>query len=176
MSFIAPDRRNRLLWMSAVLTLVVMFLMNVIGKPLITPAAPLGIVSFEFGGTVQGMQAILDSWDANARVHAGFSLGFDYVFMLVYAFFISLACLASGERLKRANWPLAGWAAGLGWALWLAAGLDGVENFALTKILFGTNTDPWPQVAFYCASLKFLLIILGLIYSLVGLAVKLLRK
>jgi hypothetical protein len=176
MNFIAPDRRSRLLGIAAILTLFVMFLMNWIGRPLITPAAPLGIVSFEFARSVQGMQAILDSWDETARVHAGFSLGFDYVFMLVYASAISLACLSSGDVLKRAAWPFAGWAALLGWGLWLAAVLDGIENIALTIILFGTNTDPWPQIAFYCATIKFLLIILGLVYSLYGLVAKLLRK
>ena len=47
-----------------VLTIAVMVVLNAVGAPLTTEAAPLGIISFEFAGDVSTAQAMLDSWDA----------------------------------------------------------------------------------------------------------------
>ncbi|MEE8390887.1 MAG: hypothetical protein V3S14_08865 [Anaerolineae bacterium] len=56
----------------------------------------------------------------------------------------------------------------LAWGQWLAALLDGVENTALWNILANGPSTPWPQVAWWCAAVKFTLVILGLIYAISG--------
>ena len=131
-------------------------------------AAPLGIISYELAGTVEEAQAILDSWDSSAQLHAAFALGFDYVFMLAYSTTIGLACVMAAGALRSRDWPLAGVGAGLAWGQWLAASLDAVENIALTAMLFGAVASPWPQVAYWCALVKFALVFLGLVYAFYG--------
>ncbi len=163
------DRRRTIFVLLFILTLIAMAVLNVVDGPLKTTVAPSGIVSFELAGDVLTAQTILDSWDAPARVYAGFSLGFDYLFMLLYSTTIAYACVwvVGGLRERRRFLGLAGlW---LAWGQWLAALLDVVENVALWRILSQGATPPWPQVAWWCAAVKFTLVILGIAYAaLVG--------
>jgi hypothetical protein len=158
-----------LLWPALlVLTIVLTVVLQSVDAPLKTPAAPQGIVSYEFAGTTAAAQAILDSWDTGARAHAGFSLGLDYLYMPAYALTIGLACAWAARVLGRRS----RWAGRLGWVLafglGLAALLDATENYALTTMLFSAAVDPWPAVARWCATGKFALIIAGLLYTLAG--------
>ena len=173
---IPVEKRPAAFWGLLAATLVVALLMNLIGAPLITAAAPGGIVTYELAGSVAAIQAILDSWDANAQLHAALSLGFDYVFMLVYGAALSLACLMAATQLRLAGWSLAGLGVPLAWGAWLAAALDAVENLALILLLFGPVADPWPAVARWCAIAKFLLILGCLLYAMFGLAAHLFRR
>ena len=166
---ISSSQRKRLFWGLLVVTLVVMILLNIVGGPLITPAAPYGIVSFELAGNVTEASEILDSWDSNARLHAAFSLGFDYVWMLFYSTTIGLGCIWAAEVLRQRRWPLAKLGVPLAWGQWLAAIFDAIENIALALILFGSLAIPWPQVARWCAIFKFALIFFGMVYAFLGL-------
>jgi hypothetical protein len=172
LSAIPAHRRPLLFWLSLVLTVTVMAAMNLLGAPLQTAVAPAGIVSFELAGNVSTAQAILDSWDDVAKISAGFNLGLDYLFLMLYSTTIALAILWLADSLKLTGlaWTLAGW---LAWAQWLAAALDAVENGALLAMLVGEVSMPWPQVAFWTASAKFMLIALGLVYVLAALAIRL---
>ena len=152
-------------WFFFAFTLAVMLCINLLGKPLITSAAPFGIVSFELAGSVEKSQLILDSWDYEAQLSAAFSLGFDYLFMALYSTTIALACLWGSRMLQARSIPGAGAGVLLAWGLWLAAFLDGLENIALGLILFNAPAAPWPQVAQVSALLKFLLIFAGLVYA-----------
>jgi len=168
--------RKRLFWALFIFTIVVMYCMNLVGEPLNTSEAPYGIVSYELAGTVDQAQVILDSWDQNARLHAAFSLGFDYLFMALYSTTIALACIWGAQLLPTRGWPGARIGFLLAWGLWLAAILDGIENVALSLELFGGPVAPWPQVAQTTAIVKFSLIFLGLSFSFVALIVKLWKR
>lgn len=170
---IPVNQRAKVFWPLLVVTLFLMVLLNVEGKPMVTPAAPLGIVSYELAGSVPKAQQILASWDQQAQLSAAFSLGLDYVFMLVYSAAIGLACIWTADALHRRGWPLASFGAPLAWGMWLAAALDAIENVALVVILFGTLQTPWPEIARVCAIFKFGLIFLGLVYAFFGLGVSL---
>jgi hypothetical protein len=155
----------------AAAALALLAVMNWIGAPLTTPAAPTGIISFELAGSPQDAAAILASWDLAAQRQAAFSLGLDYVFMLAYASAIGLAAVKAGKPLARYAWPLSGWGHWVGWGAWLAALLDAIENAALAKILLGgAPLSPWPQLAAVCAAAKFTLIFLALVYVFYALA------
>ncbi|HDD24707.1 MAG TPA: hypothetical protein ENF52_04660 [Chloroflexi bacterium] len=146
-------------------TVLVLFVMNSVGAPLNTDAAPQGIVSYELAGDVPTVQAILESWDGEARVRAGFSLGIDFLFLVLYSTTIAWALVWVSTRLP-GRWASVGvW---LAWGQWLAAALDSIENAALWRLLVGTVTAPWPQVARWCALVKFALVIVGLLYVVVG--------
>jgi len=166
---ILGTRKGIVLSVLFIITLAMMVIMNMVGAPLINETAPLGIISYEFAGDVPTAQAIIDSWDTNARMSASLSLGLDYLFLVVYSTTIALGCLWSGELLKRMNWPLGGLATILAWLLWLAALMDAVENYALIRMLFGSVVSPLPAVAVICAGIKFGLIFAGLVYFMYGL-------
>jgi hypothetical protein len=166
---IQPERRKHYFSPLFVATILMMVIMNVSGAPLNNSTAPLGIISFEFAGSIRQAETILSSWDQEANMHVAFSLGLDYLFMVIYSTTIGLGCFWAGEVLRGRKWPAAWLGIPLAWSQWLAAVLDGVENIALVRILFGTPTSPWPELAMWCAAIKFGLIILGILYTLLGL-------
>jgi hypothetical protein len=172
---IIPARKQLFIVLLAA-SLALSIIMGVVGDKLNTPAAPNGIVSFELAGSTQKARTILDSWDAQVRVYAGFIQGLDFLYLCVYSTTIALGCLLAGEVIYSRHWPLAGLSKPLAWGLWLAAAFDAIENVALVILLFGSIQAPWPQVAVACAVLKFGLLILGLVYLLYGLVLNLLPK
>lgn len=151
-----------------VLTLLVMVILTWVGRPLTTPAAPNGIISYEFAGSVLRAKEILISWGEAGRVHAAFSLGLDFLFILAYMTSIGLACKWAGEVLNHREWPLGSLGTPLAWGVCLAGVLDIIENMGLTTMLLGTVSSPWPQLAAACAVGKFLLIALALLYAAYG--------
>ena len=165
-------------------TLILFAVFRVLDTPLRTSAAPAGIVSFELAGTPFQAQAIIDSWLEIAylassvagqpvpgligRVYgfAAFGLGIDYLFMPVYATALALGILLAAG--KHGGW-FATFGAWLGWGAYLAALFDAIENYALARMLLMNQVwSPYPEVAAFSASVKFVLLSLGLVYALVG--------
>jgi hypothetical protein len=176
LSFLPPPAQKRLFWVLLGLVVVLMTVFRITGAPMNTGAAPYGVVSFELAGSLTRAQAVLASWDAPARIRAAFGLGLDFLFIPVYAGAISLGCALASGGLQARKWPLAALGNIFAWGVVLAGLLDVIENYALTVILFGSITAPWPQIAAWCAGPKFVLIFLGLVYALYGGAVSLAIK
>jgi hypothetical protein len=166
--YIPPEWRKKLFWLGLFASLALMIVLNLVGAPLTTAPAPYGIVSYELAGSVSQSQAILESWDQQAQMSAAFSLGLDYLFMAAYSTAIGLGCLWAADTLRRRGWPLSQLGVPLAWGQWLAAMFDGIENLALTRFLFGGVVSPWPELARWCALLKFALIFAGLVYAFLG--------
>ena len=168
LDFLPPAVRRRLFLALLAWTLFLFGVFQILDRPLETGAAPRGIVSFELAGTAQHAQQMLQSWSApggRALNYAAFGLGLDYLFMPSYAATIALGVLlASGRH----GGPFAALGPWLGWASLAAALFDATENFALWQLLAHGLADPWPLVAFWCASFKFGLILLGMAYALGG--------
>lgn len=157
-----------------VLTLLTMFALNLTGRSLFTSAAPSGIISYEFAGDVPTAGEIIDSWDESARINAGFNIGLDYLYLVLYSSTIAMALLWLSENLP-VRW-LVSLAILLAWAQWLAAALDAIENYALFTMLAQVPAEPWPQIAWWCAALKFALIIAGLLVVLIALVILIARR
>lgn len=165
LSFIPkPNRRSVFIALFA-WTILLTILSQLINSPLRTSAAPTGIVSFELARSPATIKFIISSWNKGAQLFAAFGLGLDYLYMVSYAFTISLACILTTERMK-------GWLARLGiwmsWLVFLAAILDAIENVGLMYSLVGYTGGFWPEVSFWCATLKFTFIILGILFALVS--------
>jgi len=111
-------------------------------------------------------------WDERARRYAGFSLGVDYLFMVAYSTTIALACVWAAGVLGGTAGALATVGILLAWGQWLAALCDGGENAALTTMLLGSVREPWPAVAWWCATTKFCLIVAGILYALAAVGVR----
>jgi hypothetical protein len=144
--------------------LVATFWLSVVFR-FIGPASP-NIVDFEFCHTVDRANAILNSWNQVARVQAAFSLGFDYLYIPVYSTTIALACVWAANLLGTNRiWHNMGML--FAWGIWVAAILDCVENYALLTMLQGPVVNPYPAIASLCASGKFSLILLGLVFCII---------
>ena len=170
LEFIPQTLRKPLFYFFFTCTLVIFGIFRPLDVPLQTSAAPNGIVSFELAHTLDSSQAMIQSWDENARLIAAFGLGFDYLFMFIYAVALSLGLLLAGNA--KPNWyhALTSW---LGWAAFAAALFDMVENYGLWRVLTGSVDSMFPQIAALCATIKFILLIAGL---LTALASKVVRK
>lgn len=163
LEFVPQTLRKPLFYFFFVFTIVIFGVFRPLDVPLQTSAAPNGIVSFELARTLDSSQTMIQSWDSNARLAAAFGLGFDYLFMPVYALALSLDLLLAGYG--KANWyrSLTTW---LGWGAFAAALFDMVENFALWSALTGSLDPIFPQTAAFCAAIKFILLITGIVTAL----------
>lgn len=151
-----------------ILTLAVMGGLRRLDRPLRTEAASGGIISFEFAGTLEQARAMLASWGSQGRIHAGVSLGLDYLFLVLYSSGIALGCVLVGQWL--AIWSRHALLIGtlLAWGQLGAALLDGTENYALVQLLLGTEQAIWPLVAWWCAAPKFMIVVMGMLYMFCG--------
>lgn len=165
LEFIPLNLRKPLFYVFFAMTIAIFGIFNILDQPLRTDSAPNGIVSFELARKMESAQSIVDSWDANARLFAAFGLGFDYLFMPTYALALSLGLLiAVGNKINRYA-IFAGW---MGWGVFVAALFDAMENYMLWRVLTGDIISPYPEIAAICATIKFILLILGLVTALSG--------
>jgi hypothetical protein len=157
---------------SFIFTLIIIAAMQILGNPLITKAAPAGIVTFEFAGDLETAQAIVASWVQNSLIYAGLNLGFDYLFMVAYGITIGLGCVLVSRRLQK----LSSLGILLAWGTIFAALLDAIENYALIRLLLGSINETWAVIAKWCAGVKFFLVAIGISYILIGAVYLLLAK
>ncbi len=176
LEFLPVSRRRAFFIALLVWTLALFAVLQVLNQPLLTREAPSGIVSLELAGTPERAGSIVLSWSTSAAasipsrpnlalLFASFGLGLDYLFMPSYALTIALGALLVEGRHRALFAVLGPWA---GWGGIAAALFDATENIALLMILRGDFASGWPAVAFWCASLKFALILIGIAYVLSG--------
>lgn len=165
-NFIPAPQRILIFRIFLALTLGLFAVFNFLDQPARTPAAPGGIVSFELARTPEAASAMLASWGEAARLSLAFGLGLDFLFMPVYATALSLAVLIAADRRRGGVWSALG--KFLAWGALLATGFDTVENMFLFHILQNGAISPAPQVAFWCAAIKFVLLLAGVLYALFG--------
>jgi len=181
LEFIPHNLRRPFFYVFLVLTIVILGVFNMLDRSLRTTAAPNGIVSFELAGTPEKAHEIMLSWEYRKDafldlpqfidqyvppvLYATFGLGFDYLFMPVYALALSLGLLLAGSQKT-------GWykslAAAMGWGIFAAALFDAVENFALWNVLTHEIISPYPQIAAICAAIKFALLLMGAAIIVIG--------
>jgi hypothetical protein len=134
-----------------------------------------GIISFEFAKDLSASITILNSWDTLAKTAAGLSMGFDFLFLIVYALFISILIHQINNILgKHSKFYTLGII--LIWGVFLAAFFDLIENFALIKLLLGDLQQLWSSIAYYSAISKFSLLSLGILFILINSILLVFRK
>ncbi|MBU0529706.1 hypothetical protein KKF86_08130 [bacterium] len=161
---------------TGILTIILFLVLGYFDKSLITENAPGGIISFELAKEIDTSVSIISSWDLNAKVNAGLSLGIDFLFLVVYAIFFATACyLIAKKYINKNNWM---YKTGLLIAKlqFVAALFDAIENIALIKLLLGSNNSIFLMIAYYFASIKFAIIAIGIIYIIIGLLTLLFQK
>ena len=174
--WISLSAQKRAFWVLFVVTIVVMATLQVFDTPLKNEVAPSGIVSFEFAGDLSLAQKMIESWGRKGRITAGLSLGLDYLFLLAYAGSIGMGCVLIARNISKRAKQLCSVGVIFAWGLLVAALLDAVENYALIRVLLGSNLAIWPKVAKWCAVPKFVIVAAGLAYILNGALISLLSQ
>lgn len=162
-SWLSPQTQKRALVFFGIAALILLITLSVVDQPLKNSNSG-GIISYELAGTLERSQEILNSWDHNAKLFAAFSLGIDYLFMVAYSLFLALSIFKLSQNfVGRKEW-LSRLGIYLAWAQFAAAVFDAIENYFLLRLMLGSQTEIFSALAFYSASIKFVLIFLGLIY------------
>lgn len=166
LDFIPSSTRKHIFFGLLIWTLALLALFQILNIPLTTTAAPYGIVSHQLAWTPENSRAILVSWGTRASLFAAFGLGLDYLFMPSYALTVAIGTLLAAGRHK-------GWFCRTG--RWVAYGtfvgvlFDALENIGQAlQLLNGTITVPGTIFIGICATIKFTLLLLGVLYGLVG--------
>jgi len=175
LAFLNQKRSVSVFWILFTMTILTLIGMQITGNPLITDAAPGGIVTFELIGTFTGSQLIIESWQGSLMTYAGLNMGLDFLFLTLYGITIALGCLLISVRLPESWQTVKRIGFGLAVGVLFAAFLDIIENVALIKLLLGSQNEILPFLAKWAAIPKFILVLMALLYVVGGL-VPVLRK
>lgn len=151
------------------LTVFVMYYLHGLGGPLVTENVPYGIISLEFAWNMERVNEIILEWGTTATTNAQFSLLVDYPLLLLYSTTIGIGCILIVKNVFHSI-KFQNLGNDIAWLQWLAALLDVFENAALFSLLTGSDSMLYPQIAFWSALIKFIVILAGLGYCIVGLA------
>lgn len=138
----------------SVLALAVLSLaaMGAIDTGLKGPAAPMGIISFQFCGLGGTCDALLAQWGDHGRLLGMLSLGIDYLFLVTYPLLVMFGLQSLATRVpERLRAPTSFFA----WFVLIAGIADALENYVLIRILLGQSDLGIAPVASAFAILKF---------------------
>jgi len=172
---LSKSLENKITLILLFLFIITIMVMQYFNAPLENDICENGIISFELAKELSKSQAILDSWNEHAKIAAGLSLGFDFLFLLIYSSFIALLIHKLNERLWK-NKPFYRIGNILIWAIFLAALFDAIENVPLIILLLGDLQQYWSSIAYYFAVLKFIILIVVILYVLVNFGYFLIKK
>lgn len=156
-------------------TLIFIVIMRYFDSFLTNTVASGGIVSFELTFDIDTANAILNSWDEQAKTAAGMSMGFDFIFPFLYGSLISLLVYKLNKSLwqERSFYSIGNT---ISWSLGIAIVCDLIENIGMIRMLLGDVSQFWVSISTYFALIKFLIILVGIAYILINSGVFLIKK
>ena len=153
------------LLIAVVATILLAWFLSSDGAALQNAMAPRGIVSLELACTTDGAQGIVDSWK---DAHPVRQILWDFPFIVAYAYslfgFGTLAARYADHRGRPGFAKIAGWAALAGP---LAGACDVLENSGMLWTIGSGAQGPVPHLTSLFATVKFSLIVVSLVMSLV---------
>jgi len=163
--------RKKMLYWSGFITIAITIIFKILDLSLVTPGEdiPDGMVAFELTNNIHVTRIMAEMWGEKGRIVAAFSLGLDYLYLIVYALFLGIIAFEIGKKLTGRSTLLAKPGYWLSWLMIVAALFDGIENFALIRILTGCQYSVWATIAYYFATMKFTIVVITIIYILLGL-------
>jgi hypothetical protein len=176
--FRLPERHAAPLLLALLLALLAASAwMSALGRPLVTPASPSGILAFELAGTAERSAAILASWDDAARAAARRQTFWDYaLYIPLYVIALSAWAAWGARRLGERSPRLAQIGVALAWAMPVAGLLDALENAQLLAQLEHGADGGRAALAAAAASLKFAIVLATVAYGLAAAAASAARR
>ena len=154
---------NKVALLLGLLLVINILVMRNFDKPLKNEVCLYGITSFELAKDISKTKVIINSWSETDKISVSMSLGFDFLFILVYTSFITLMVykintkLWSGKSFYKVGKILI-------YATFIAGVFDIIENISLIKLLNGSTAQVYATTAYYFASIKFAILLIGIIY------------
>ena len=136
---------------STAVAVVVFITITVLGLPLRTDEAQLGIVSLQLAASPDVAARMLDSWASVARSRVLWTHGLDLVLPFAYALAVGTAATRAAARVASVG-PSAQVAVG---AVLVAAFADQVENVAMGLTILGVPSWGSVLVTLASATIKF---------------------
>ncbi len=147
-------------------TMCMIFVMGKTGATLITVPTPKGILDLEFAYNKTKVTNIMHAWSSNPIVDniskAKTNTYLDFIFLAFYSTFLFFACRKITETNK-SNFGLY-----IAKGALLSGGLDIFENIGMLISLSGYKNNIVAFVTTICASIKWVLAILAVLYLLLG--------
>lgn len=163
--YLVRNKKGRKFLLVKLLILVILFalVMRHFDSYLINDVSKNGIVSFELAKELSKSEDIINSWDTVSKYAAGMSMGFDFLFLIIYSSFIGLLIYNINQSLWKGQ---SFYAIGviMIWSIYFAALFDIIENIALINLLLGDLNQIWSSIAYYFAMVKFVIILTCIIY------------
>lgn len=145
-------------------------LLTILDRRLAATGGP-SILGLEFAGSADRAHQIMAEWGDHGQDLARLSLWIDFGFMLSYGSFFALAGFATRDFARvRGHRALALVGSAAPFCAIAAAVFDVAENIIWLLVLSGHGGSAAPPISSTCASLKFFLIAIAIVYSLWGLA------
>ncbi len=166
---------NRFFVLMVFLLLISVSIMHYFDGFLKTDMSKNGILSFELAKESYMSGEIINSWNSTAKTAAGLSLGFDFLFLLIYASFLSMLIFKINNALYK-NSLKNNLSKFIILSPFIAAFFDVIENIALIKLLLGDIQMKWSLIAYYFAIMKFSLLAIVISYILVGFSILIFRN
>jgi len=167
-----PNSRKGLLIGFGIAVVVFDIVLILIDQGLEATGGP-SILGLEFAGSATRAHQIMAEWGDHGRYLARLSLWIDFGFMLSYGTFFALAGFATRDFARERGYrALARAGVAAPYCAMAAAVFDAAENIVWLLVLGGHGGNVGPPFATACASFKFLLIGIAIIYALWGLAVR----
>jgi hypothetical protein len=147
-------------------TMIMIFVMGKTSATLKTIATPKGILDLEFAYNKTKAANIISAWSPNAIVDniskAKINTYLDFIFLTFYASFLFFSC----KKIAKSNNNKIGLLIAKG-AL-LAGLLDMLENIGMLTSLSGNVCNVVAVVTTFCASVKWALAFLAILYLLIS--------
>ncbi|PPK73916.1 hypothetical protein B0F87_11327 [Methylobacter tundripaludum] len=151
--------------------IILMKVLNAMTSRLKASGEKCGMVHFELAGNAEKAERIMEVWrKAGLEQTARISLWLDFAFLLAYPLGLALSCwaLANGGS---------GWFAQagvcIGFSVLACTPMDAAENMALLGMLDKGANDAAARLAAICATIKFFLAGVAVLYVFIGLPLSL---
>src|SRR5436305_3311614 len=168
--------RRRALWLTGALSLVLLGVEAAFDVRM-QDAGGHGIIDFELAGSLDHSRRILEFWGHDGHVAARWSVWFDYPYLIAYGAFWALAVAAVRDIARRHAWRRF---ARIGTVLVAfpiaAAAFDAVEDIGLLLALGRHGGAFAPRLASVCATAKFILIEIAILFVIVALVRRALER
>jgi hypothetical protein len=162
--------RRRALRISGIATAILFVVLAIVDEAIKASGGP-GIIAFELAGTTGRVAEILGHWGQEGRDAARVSLAIDFVYLVVYGVFLTLAVLELRDAARERGWTaFARPGTAIAVLPGVAAACDVVEDVGLWLMIEGEGTAHIPPVATAFAAVKFVALAVAIGYLLVGVA------
>ena len=153
-------------------TVIMIVVMVKTEAPLKTPATPAGIINLELAFDTAHSNKTIAAWTSvNAIGAAKINTYWDFLFIFFYSLFLFLCCKKLSAKFNPGTWKRKA-ALFFSKAILVAALLDMAENSGMLLTLNGSGASSVILITSLCSAVKWVLVLLTVLYVLLALFLK----